>query len=209
MNRIAAVTLLLMLPGLTIADDPANQPETSKNIGYGAYQNSSGRVELIVGAQAAAISQHEQYIPLQVALAVRGKGPELEVSMSRFALIDASGNILDPATVEEMAKQAGLIQYMTEYRKTSPLPLGNQFSGQREIVSNFYPLDGGKFYVEEHLGHDAYLRDVIFFPTPEPGLAGVMTLQFLTPGMDEPVEVRFEAPVKQTEKAAKKKTKKD
>ena len=86
-------------------------------------------------------------------------------------------------------------------------------------MSNFYPLDGGKFYVEEHLGHDAYLRDVIFFPTPEPGLAGVMTLQFLTPGMDEPVEVRFEAPikqnrhhdreVKQTEKAAKKKTKKD
>ena len=103
---------------------------------------------------------------------------------------------------------------MNEYRRTNPLPVGNQFNGLREIVSNFYPLQGGKFFVEEHLSRESWLSDVLYFPTPETGLAGVMTLQFLTPGMDAAIEVRFEAPVQQNrhhdrqEKRAEKEEKK-
>jgi hypothetical protein len=205
MNRTVLVTSMLALAGLALGGN-----DTSENIGYGAYQDTTGRVTLVVGAQAAAISQHEKFIPLQIALAVQGAGPELEVAMARFTLIDASGNILDPASTAEMAKQASSIQFMNEFRRTSPLPLGNQFNGLREITSDFYPLQGGKFFVEEHLSRESWLRDVIYFPTPEAGLVGVMMLQFLTPGMDGAAVVRFEAPVKQNrhqeqeEKAANK-----
>lgn len=213
MKTTAALTVLLALPGLAIG-----APETDENIGYGAFQVTTGRVQLVVGAQAAAIAQHEKYIPLQIALAVRGKGPELEVAMARFELIDATGQISDPATVEEMSKQASSIQFMNEFRQNNPLPVGNQFNGLRRIASDFYPLQGGKFYVENHLSRESWLSDVIYFPTPEAGLVGVMTLQFLTPGMTSAVELHFEAPVKQNrhqeqeakqnEKAAKKKKKK-
>jgi hypothetical protein len=192
MKTTVVLSLLLAMTGLATA-----APETSQNIGYGAYQATVGRVQLVVGAHAAAISQHEKFIPLQIALAVRGKGPELEVAMARFELVDATGEIIDPASTETMAEQASLIQYMKEYRQTSPLPIGEQFTGLRKIRSNFYPLEGGDFFVESHLSRDSWLSDVIYFPTPKAGLAGVMTLQFLTPGMDAPVELRFEAPVKQ------------
>jgi hypothetical protein len=47
-----------------------------------------------------------------------------------------------------------------------------------------------------HLDRDTYLTDMLFFPNPSEGLGDVLTLQLLTPGMDEAVELRFEVPLK-------------
>jgi len=209
--RIKAVVLSVCLLFVSIAfaaDKDAQQTsETSKSVSFATYKETTGRVELVVGSLIAGVAEHEKYMPLQIAVGASGKGPELEVTPARFQLIDSKGNIYNTISEHDVAKEPKVHEYARQYDKQNPVQTGFDFSTSiQRVLTDFYPLEGGAFYVESHLGRDSYLTALLFFPNPGDMMGEVLTLQFLTPGMDEAVELRFAVPLKhkKTQKHQKK-----
>ena len=109
---------------------------------------------------------------------------------------DNKENLLNPVALEtfENKEYMGILESARAFNEQNPLQTGDDFSLSHLVASNFYPNEPGAFYTVANLDRDTYLRDILFFPQPEGGLSGILTLQFLTPGMDKPVEVKFEIP---------------
>ncbi len=181
----------------------AAETQTSFELSYATYRQKVDRVEVVVGSQIAAIAAHEKYIPLQIAVGVSGRGPELQIAAERFVLIDSQGNILNAVPEADIAKDPAILNYAKEFTEQNPLQTGDDFSMSNRVASNFYPLEGGDFYTITNLDRETYLEDLVFFPRPEAGLEGVLTLQLLVPGMDKPVELRFEVPEKKKKQVKK------
>lgn len=205
-----AVTLsccLLFASLSQAADQQAHRsPETSKSLAYATYKETTGRVELVVGSQIAGLAEREKYIPLQIAVSLNGKGPEIEVTPDRFQLIDAAGNIYNAVSAADTAKEPGVLEYARGFNQQNPLVTAFEFATDvARVMSNFYPQVGGDFYVVSHLATDTFLEDLLFFPNPGDALGGVLTLQFLTPGMDAAVMLHFEVPLKNKKSKKKKK----
>ena len=199
--RIKAVVMLVCLLTMVMAfaaDQKAEEPsDTSKSLSFATYKETVGRVEVVVGSLIAGVAAHEKYIPLQFAVGVNGKGPELEITPDRFQLIDSKGNIYNAVSEHDVAKEPGVHQYARAFNKQNPLQTAAEFNTDiQRVMSDFYPVEGGKFYVVSHLDRDSYLTDLLFFPNPNEGLEDTLTLQLLTPGMDEAVELRFAVPLK-------------
>ena len=201
-NATVMSVCLLLTPMVLAADqETQSTAETSKSLAYATYKETSGRVEVVVGSLIAGLAANEKYMPLQIAVSTSGKGPELEVTPDRFQLIDSKGNIFNSASVRDVANEPGVQQYAKTYSDQNPLQTALEFSLKVErVLSNFYPREGGNFYVASYLGRDTYLEDLLFFPNPGETMAGVLTLQFLTPGMEQAVKVRFEVPLKKKKK---------
>ncbi len=193
---LSAACLLLNVPGLAAREAESTlAPQTSRSASFATYAERVDRVEVVVGSLSAAVAANEKYVPLQIAVGVWGRGAELEITPERFLLIDSKGNMLTPAPVEEIAKQASVLQFAKSFDKENRLRTGDDFSLSRPVASNFYPLEGGKFYSVTYLDRETYLEDLLFFAQPEAGLDGLLTLQLLVPGMDKAVEVKFEVPL--------------
>ena len=208
--RIKAVmiSVCLLLASMVLAADQETQPtpETSKSLAFATYEETNGRVVIIVGSMIAGLAATEKYMPLQIAVGTSGKGPQLEVTPDRFQLIDSKGNIYNTVSVHDVSNEPGVQQYAKSYSEQNPLQTTLEFSMKIErVASNFYPQDGGEFYVASYLGRDSYLEDLLFFPNLGDAMEGVLTLQFLTPGMDQAVELRFEIPLKNEKKDKQKK----
>jgi hypothetical protein len=160
--------------------DDSKKAATSKEIAYHTYAEQVDRVTLIVDSYPARLFQKEKYIPLQIAVGVEGKGPELAVSIDNFTLVDEADEIIAAAP---------------DYGEYSPLQVGNRFETYHRTASRLYTPEGvGDAKI--HLSRESYLIDDIYFPAPAKGLQGVLTLTFETEGMDNLVEVRFEVPLK-------------
>jgi hypothetical protein len=78
-------------------------------------------------------------------------------------------------------------------RERRPIQTANYFSGFKMVASQMYPKVG--VGSGTNLDQNMAFQDVIFFPLPE-SLDGVLTLVVMGKGMDDPVEVRFDLPVK-------------
>jgi hypothetical protein len=190
-TKIAASFLACSIGlGSVLADDT----DTSKSLSYATYKEVVDRVEVVVGSELAGVADHRKYLPLQIAIGVFGDGPELEITPGRFLLIDAERNILNSVPAIEIAREADLLMLAKQYNETNRLATGQNFALNQRIGSNFYPSVGGAFYVVTYLNRGTYLEDLLFFPRPEAGLEGVLTLRLLTPGMESSVDVRFEVP---------------
>ena len=210
MNAKAVFISFCLLTGsLVIAADqePRQGRETSKSLSFATYKERAGRVELIAGSMIAALAAKEKYVPLQIAVGVDGKGPELEITPARFQLIDSRGNIYNAVSEYDVSNEPSVHQFAKSYNDQNPLQTAFEFSTDvQQVMSNFYPMEGGAFYVVSYLGTDTFLEDLVFFPNPGDALGDVLTLQFLTPGMDQAVMLRFEVPL-DYQKAKKKKKK--
>jgi len=182
--------------------------DTSKSLSYATYKEVVDRVEVVVGSELAGVAEHRKYIPLQIAIGVFGAGPELEITPRRFLLIDAERNIMNAVPAGEIAREADLLMMAKQYTRTNRLKTGQNFALSQRIASNGDPSVGGAFYVVTYLDRGTYLEDLLFFPCPEAGLEGVLTLRLLTPGMESAVDVRFEVP-QVHQKRRKKKQKKE
>lgn len=210
---VMSVCLLLVSMALAADQEAQQSSETSKSQYFATYKQTTGRVQVVVGSLVAGVAEHEKYIPLQIAVGTgRTRGPEIEVTPARFQLIDSKGNIYNTISEHDVAKERRVHDFARAYNKQNPLQTSYEFSIRiQRVLSNFYPEEGGHFYVASHLGRDSYLTDLLFFPNPGDTLGDVLTLQFLTPGMDEAVELRFLVPLKhkKTEKQKKKMNKKN
>ena len=93
---------------LTLAVIPLGfgAPEmTSKSLAFATYKERVGRVTVLVGSFPAALSDGEPYIPLQIAVGLRGKGPRVIVTAESFHLIDQDANVYPMASWQEILEQ--------------------------------------------------------------------------------------------------------
>ena len=189
-RRVAVLLLVLgwALPGL------AGDEATSRSLSFATYVEEAGRVTVIVGSQLTGNYADAPYAPLQIAVGLYGKGPPLVMSPASFVLLDAGGSVYPMAPYPDV-RDAEIIQFVKQLDKTVPLVTGNHFLDRVRVSSIFYPQSGaaaGKERVE--LTHRTYFKDLIYFPRPENGWGGVLTLQFMARGLEEPLRVRFSVP---------------
>jgi hypothetical protein len=173
-----------------LSDDGA----TSKSLSFATFKEEAGRVTVIVGSQLTGHYGQSPYAPLQIAVGAYGDGPTLVVTPASFALIDARGVVYPMAPYPEV-RDAEVILFVKQLDRAVPLVTGDSFLGRARVSSIFYPQSGapaGKERVE--LTHRTYFKDTIYFPRPENGWTGVLTLQFVARGLDEPIRVRFTVP---------------
>jgi len=194
-SKCLVLACVVTMPFLLGADaDEAEVPATSKEVAYHTYVETAGRVTVIVDSYPARLFQKEKYIPLQIAVGVTGKGPELTVSIDNFTLVDGE-DVYAAAPPSYLGKQPQIIRQMHDYASYSPMQVGKNFRISKRTPSRLYTPEGvGDAQV--HIDRENYLIDSIYFLNPQEGLQGVLTLTFETDGMENPVEVRFKVPLK-------------
>ena len=133
---------------------------------------------------------------MQIAIGLSHRAGDSRILIRRasFTLSDRDGTIHRLAPYAEVV-EAGRILYNAAADRLAPLQTGNTFLDHHVASSAFFPQSGAKTRDEfVELTRGTYFRDTIYFPTPEVGLDGVLTLQFVARGLDEPIQVRFEVP---------------
>ena len=172
----------------------AGEPATSRSLSFATYVEEVGRVTVIVGSQLTGNYAESPYAPLQIAVGAYGEGPALVVSPASFSLIDAGGAVYPMAPFPEV-RDADIILFVKQLDRKVPLVTGDSFLDRVRVSSIFYPqtaAPAGKERVE--LTHRTYFKDLIYFPRPKEGWGGVLTLQFMARGLEEPLRVRFRVP---------------
>lgn len=198
-TRLTGLILLVLLAATPAAvaqskpdsaDAEAIDLKMSKETGYYTFQETVGRVTVVVGGQLTGLEEAQEYVPFQVAVAVAGKGAELDISRLNFELHDAYGEVHE--TVDAKDVKEGINSFVRDWVRTNPLNLGSQFATYQQVASDFYPTtQGGVTHV--NLDREEYLVDVIYFPRPK-DLHGELMLSFYAKGMKEgAVNVRFKA----------------
>jgi hypothetical protein len=187
---LAMTTAVFAQAGSGSSDPEAIQLKMSKETGYYTFQETVGRVTVVVGGQLAGQEETRRYVPFQVAVAVAGKGPELDMSRLNFELHDAYGE--DHETVDAQKVQEGINSFVRQWVQANPLNLGSQFETYQRVASDFYPSTQGGI-THQTLDREEYLVDVVYFPRPK-DLHGELMLSFFAEGMKEgAINVRFKA----------------
>jgi hypothetical protein len=184
------VSALVASVGFVAAEE---NKQTSEDVSYATYGESGDRVKVVVSSLAAKIEKPKEFLPLQVAIGLRGAGPEISFNYQSFQLIDGQGNYAATSTPEDLQANHEFWMETQRMREMRPIVTGDYFSGYKTVASMLYPKTGS--YGGTNLDQNMAFQDVIFFPLPE-SLDGVMTLVVMGTGMEDPVEVRFEVPHK-------------
>ena len=199
MGKSVQIALILVLM-LSVA---AGEPETSKSFAFATYKERVGPMTILVGSFPAALASEEQFIPLQIAVGIRGKDPHLTVTPESFTLIDQDGGSYPLAGYLEVTDNQWLMKYVRQITAAYPLVTGQQFANMERLASRLFPPMGTRPRTERvYMVRASYFQDVIYFPRPDLGLSGVFTLRFEAAGMSEPIDVRFEIPLKGSQKAS-------
>lgn len=202
---IAACVVALLLPLGASAKKKKKgdaQSATSPSVSYAEYGEQLGRVKLIVGSYAASFEEADKHFALQVAVGVNKEGKELEIDAKAFVLIDPAGNAYAMSLPQELNTEDALLGFTQQLNHEQPLVTDLFFANLQQVESNFYGLGGALDWSRVNVDYDTYFEDVIFFPKPKSGFDGVFLLHFFTPGMDGPIQVKFEIP--EPKKAEKK-----
>jgi len=188
--RIAILLLVL----ISAPPCPADDETTSKSISFATYREVAGRVTVILGSQLTGNYADAPFAPLQIAVGAYGEGPPLVVTPASFVLIDAGGSVHPMAPYPDV-RDAEIILFVKQLDRTVPLVTGNSFLDRVPVSSIFYPQSGASAGKERVvLTHRTYFKDLLYFPRPANGWDGVLTLQFMAGGLEEPIKVRFAVP---------------
>jgi hypothetical protein len=192
LKKLLILVVLCSTPGFA-SDSSKGKAETSERLAFATFKARVDRVELVVGSLPAAIEEKEEYLPLQIAVGVFGKGPELTITLDSFTLFDAHDQVYDMAMASQV--DTGLQQYVAQINRNTPLQTGADFQFSQVVVAGFYSPEGVTLD-NVHLDRETFMVDTIYFVHPKDGIEGVLTLRLLTEGMDKPVDVRFTVPLK-------------
>jgi hypothetical protein len=171
--------------------------ETSKSFSFATYKQRDDRTIVLVGTLTAAIFEREAFVPIQIAVGVRGHGPKLMVRNESFELIDRDGNRYPMPSYEEVLTAGNLLERVELARNQNPLVIGQQFANSLPVAASFFPAPGTNIvlpFVE--LPRETYFQALIYFPQPAGGLEDVLTLRFQADGLPEPIDVRVKVPLK-------------
>ncbi|ANM31567.1 hypothetical protein ABI59_21380 [Acidobacteria bacterium Mor1] len=184
------VGLALLLAGL-----PASaQGALSEEIALDTYRDGSERLTVVLGSYPASRHELDAFIPIPVAIGLEDS-PAITLSPENFVLVDPDGVEYPAAGFGEIRNQYRKAAYDRSLLRLRPLVTGPGFARKLRLPSNFYPArsDGMRFDDVE-LSRQTWIADVLYFPMPDGGLNGPLTLRVAGKGIASPVEVRFEVP---------------
>lgn len=191
----ALITLFTLAFLSTAATDPE---ETSELYADNTYREARSRLTVLVDSFHVAQHADYPYIPVAVALGLMGKGSPVTFTPGSFTLVDREGTGHAAADYTELLHAYAKLPFDSELLRVRPLQVGQQFDHSQRVRANFYPpVDNGLRTPMVQLARRTWFTDVIYFPLPRHGLDGVLTLRVQGEAMEEPVEVRFRAPLEQ------------
>jgi len=196
--RITIGLLLLALLLIVSSDSAAfaAPPETSKSFSFATYKERDDRTIVLVSTLTAAVFERAPFVPLQVAVGVRGRGPTLTVSAESFELIDRDGQHYPMPSYDELLAAGNLLERVELVRNQNPIVIGQQFANSTPVASGFFPAPGTRILIPRvYMPRETFFNTLIYFPTPDGGLEGVLTLRFQAEGLPEPIDVRVEVPL--------------
>lgn len=194
------IGILLLAAALSVAVPPTRGGDTSssESFSFATYKEKDGPITILVGSFPASLNEGEAFFPLQVAVGVRGRDATLTVTRESFTLIDPDGKVYPMATYREIRARDRLLEFNQSIDTAQPLVIGQQFANSFRIASRFFPSPASTSSPVDrvHLKRTVYFKDLIYFPYPDLGLRGVLTIRFRTKEMTRPIDVRFEVPLK-------------
>ena len=198
MRTIAGLTSLALLLTVSLGSAAlAAPPETSKSFSFATYKERDDRTIVLVSTLTAALFEREPFVPLQVAVGVRGRGPTLTVIAESFELIDRDGQHYPMPSYDELLAAGSLLERVEVVRNQHPIVMGQQFANSTPVASNFFPAPGTDILIPRvYMPRETFFSTLIYFPYPDGGLEGVLTVRFQAEGLPEPIDVRIEVPLK-------------
>jgi len=176
---------------------PADKPETSKSFSFATYKERDDRTIVLVSTLTAAVFEREPFVPLQVAVGVRGRGPTLEISAESFELIDRDGRHYPMPSYNEVLAEGNLLERVELVRNQNPIVVGQQFANSTPVTASFFPAPGTHILIPRvFMPRETFFETLIYFPNPAGGLEDVLTLRFQAEGLPEPIDVRIAVPLK-------------
>lgn len=199
MRQLLAIVLLLC--GASPAIAQAHDQGTSEESAYFVYREKAEDVTFLVDAFSAYFAEGQPYVPLHVGVA-RFKGSTLELTLESFRLVDSEGNSVYPAPFADLSHDYERLQQDKQLMIERPMSVGDEFSILSPISATFYPVTQSPRMATERveLPNGTWWQDSIYFPMPPAGLGGVMSMDLRLKGLDAPITVRFEVPLKHKHK---------
>lgn len=199
-----SVGLLLFAFVLTTISGPAlaakkdkEQEETSKRFSFATYKARDDRTIVLVSTLQAAVFEREAFVPIQVAVGVRGKGPTLKVRAESFELIDRDGNRYPMPSYDEVLAAGNLLERVELAVDQNPLVIGQQYANSLPVPASFFPAPGTSIVIPRvELPRETYFITLLYFPQPAGGLEGVLTVRFQAEGLPEPIDALVKVPLK-------------
>jgi hypothetical protein len=180
----------------------AAEKETSKTLSFATYRESDDLVTVLLSSKLAMHFPDKPYFPLLIGVGVRAEGPPLVISRSSFVLIDQEGDVHPMAPYDDVRAHQDL-RFARRLVEVEPLNTGSAFRDSHLASCIFYPISAAPTRKEiVELTYMTHIKDIIYFPRPESGLQGVMTLQFMARGLQQPIQLRFEVPAFKKPKTA-------
>jgi hypothetical protein len=193
-RRFALVSFLVGAAVLAAAI--AGEPATSERYAYSTYREISGRITLLVDGYLAAFHDGGRYVSVEVVVGLSGPGRSVSVMPESFTLLDPSGRTYSPVPFGEILRGHSKQQFDAAVQRSHPIVVGDQFAMSLLLDGNFYPAPSAKELRVDRveLAPYTWFRTLLYFPRPESGLDGVLTLRMGGGGIEPPMEVRFVAP---------------
>jgi hypothetical protein len=168
----------------------------SDTYAYATYWEKRDDITVLLDSLTPSFRNDESFIPIPVAIGYQAYGKEYSFSRESFYLIDRSGKLYGAASYEEVADHYDPLTYDRAFSRGRPVT-AQEFVFSRRVASDFYPPQAaGRRIDHVHLSAYSWFRDVIYFPRPEAGLEGVLTLRVSGGGIDPPIDVRFKVPLR-------------
>ncbi len=156
------------------------------------YRATNDRVELIVDAWPASLRTGQEFVPIPVAVGVRGRSAPIRFHEESFTLVDAAGDEYPMASYNAVAERYPMRTFDRTMMAGRPLAVGTRFYGLTRVPSRFFPAPGaGTRTTSVELSAFSWFEDVLYFPRPA-DVHGPLTLRLKAAGLEQPVEVRFE-----------------
>lgn len=194
---LVSVLALQAGPGVSAAKKTKEESETSKSFSFATYKERDDRTIVLVSTLTAAVFEREAFVPMQIAVGVRGKGPTLTVRAESFELVDRDGNRYPMPSYEELLAAGNLLERVELVRNQNPIVIGNQFANSIPVEASFFPAPGTNIVLPRvSLPRESFFRALIYFPQPAGGLEDVLIVRFQAEGLPEPIDVRVKVPLK-------------
>jgi hypothetical protein len=192
--KVPRVALALVTMALLAAPLSGGSPKPSETFAYATYWEKRNDISVLVDTLTPSFRDDQPFIPIPVAIGFQAYGEELTITRESFFLIDKSGTLYGAASYEEVVGGYPALLFDRFFAR-GPV-VAQEFNLSRRIPSDFYPPKGdGKRIDRIHLSAYSWFADVIYFPRPEAGLEGVLTLRVSGGGIDPPIDVRFKVPL--------------
>jgi len=194
MRTSRVVSALTTVALLAVPSSAGASPKTSETYAYATFWEKRDDMTVLVDTLTPSFRDDQPFIPIPVAIGFQAYGEEYTFTRESFFLIDGSGTLYGAASYDEVVDGYPLLLFDRFFAR-GPV-VAQEFQLSRRVPSDFYPPKGNGGRIDRvHLSAYSWFSDVIYFPRPQAGLDGVLTLRVSGGGVDPPIDVRVRIPL--------------